>query len=99
MGSKLDFDKFYKFKIDLVDGPLAVAPLNYDQISHEEKKKYYMGEFPNCKAVFLAAVGYGVLVYFFWFDVQSPLTYGFFLPSLILLLLVSVIIVKMRSID
>lgn len=47
--------------------------------------------------LFLVAIGYGVLVYFFRFDPQTPLTYLFFLPSLIFLALLAAAIVRIMT--
>lgn len=48
--------------------------------------------------IMLSALGFGILVYFFKFNYQQPLTYVFFLPSLLFLVLFAVVLVKMKSI-
>ena len=47
MASKLDFNKFFIFNEEMIDGTMTVAPWNYKDISFDELKGYYLGNFFN----------------------------------------------------
>ena len=56
MDSKLDYDIFYIFNAEYDNESLAVAPINYKDISFEEKSRFYLGDFSKTKPEYFIQV-------------------------------------------